>query len=35
MGEVRDAVRSHMDNIFEVELELINLGKLRMLLKKS
>ena len=35
MEEVRDAVRSHMENIFEVELELVNLEKLRMLLKES
>ncbi len=35
MGEVRDVVRSHMEDIFRVELELINLGELRTLLEGS
>jgi lipoate-protein ligase B len=34
-GEVREVVRSHMKDIFAVDLELINLVKLRTLLKEA
>lgn len=34
IDKVREVVRSHMENVFRVGLELINLGELRMLLKE-